>query len=416
MNPVSLSKNPFFVLFAVSLGGILFGYHTAALAGILSPFSAYFNLSLVDQGIAVSSVLLGGLAGALAAGIAADTWGRKKLLLATAFLFCLSTLIQALAPSYLLFLSGRFLAGVAVGLSSVVSPLYLGEVAPPTKRGSFVSTYQFMIALGILIAYAANMFFSTQWRLVFYMGLIPAMVQLVSLFFINETPAWLVRSSQIHATHQKDIAPTPSGNSHVKHLIIIGLLLSIFQQITGVNTVFYYAPKVLIESGAVAAHHSLMATIALGIVNLAFTVVSILFLDRLGRRVFLLLGVLCMLLGQILLALSFTSNVMGIIGVLAYIIGFAIGLGPITWVILSEIYPLKVRSKAIGLALFANWSCNYLITLTFLLLLKKLGITGTFTLYAAISFICLLFIYFYIPETKGKSLEEIELLVKEGKI
>ena len=428
-----------FVVLVVAGGGLLFGYHTAILSGILSAVTEDFSLTLLDEGILVSIVLLGGLVGALFAGAAADRWGRKKVLLATALLFCIGTLIQAAAFSYITLFSGRFLTGVAVGISSVVSPIYLAEVAPPHHRGSFVSAYQLAVAAGILLAYALNLAFAkSTWHIVFYLGFVPSFVQFIGLFFIEETPGWLMRHSknglaveslehlrrdtdwEKHLPEMKAIAaPRKKGKvkqlmqPHLKRLLFIGLILSIFQQITGVNTVFYYAPKIFAK-GSEASQTALIVTLVIGIANLLSTIVSVAFLDKLGRRIFLLAGIAAMIIGQILLTLH--SPIIGITGAIIFVIGFAIGLGPILWVLLSEIYPLRIRGKAMGLALFANWLFNYIISLTFLFLLGSLGMSGTFILYAILSILCFIFVYLFVPETKGKSLEEIELLASEGRL
>jgi SP family galactose:H+ symporter-like MFS transporter len=426
----------FFALLVAASGGLLFGYHTVILAGILDHVKSEFKLSDLDQGFLVSVVLLGGLVGALFAGSAADRWGRKKILVLTAALFCIGTLIQATSYTYLMLFCGRFLTGIAVGISSVVSPVYLAEVAPPHRRGSFVSTYQLLVAGGILLAYAIDFVFEqhSDWRLVFYIGFIPSFLQLMCLFFIPETPGWLLSQMKTttaidslkHLREDKDwvghlgemeqVADPQKKmklEPHLKRLLVIGLLLSIFQQITGVNTVFYYAPKIFAKE---ATASPLLVTLVIGVAGFLSTILSIIFLDRLGRRVFLLAGVSAMLFGQILLIFSVYSPLLGIIGALSYVVGFAIGLGPILWVLLSEIYPLHIRGRAMGIALFANWLFNYLISLTFLLLLNKLGFSGTFGLYSIFSILCLLFVYFFIPETKGKSLEEIEILAREGKL
>jgi sugar porter (SP) family MFS transporter len=424
-----------FVLIVAAGSGLLFGYHTVILTGILNTIQTKFSLSVLDESILVSLILLGGLVGALFSGAAADRWGRKTILIFTAAIFCISTLSQAVSTTYVELLGGRFLTGIAVGIASVVSPLYLAEIAPPHFRGGFICTYQLMVAGGILLAYAMNLIFDmSSWRSVFYIGLIPSLLQLILLFLIPETPSWLMRHSKEDSAvdtlahlredtewkehlseMKKTAAPRTQGKikqilqPHLKRLIVIGLLLSIFQQITGVNTVFYYAPKIF------SKHSSLLITFIIGLANFLFTILSVLLLDRLGRRLFLLTGISLMLVGQILLTFS-AYPAAGMAGALIFVIGFAIGLGPITWVILSEIYPLKIRGKAMGLALFANWLFNYLVSLTFLLLMEKIGMGKTFACYGILSLLSLIFVYFYIPETKGKSLEEIEFLAAKGKL
>lgn len=427
-------------MLTAACGGILFGYHTAILSGILSTLQTTFQLSVLDVGILVSIVLLGGLVGALFAGAAADRFGRKNILLLTACVFCVGTLIQATASSYVVLLGGRFLAGIGVGLSSVVSPLYLAEIAPPHYRGAFISSYQLNVAFGILLAYTVDLLVESTfgWQAVFYLGFLPSFAQLIALFFIPESPGWLMKQKEkgeaVEALvelredhewkkHLDEMKATaiPSKKMqklmqpHLKRLMFIGVLLSIFQQITGINTVIYYAPKIFAQGGS-SSQYALLVTFIIGIINFLATAVSVFLLDKLGRRAFLLGGVSAMIFGQALLVLSSHFPLAGLIGALIFVMGFAMGLGPITWVILSEIYPLKIRGKAVGFALFANWLFNYLVSLTFLLLLEKMGMSSTFLLYGFVSLVCLVFVYFYIPETKGKSLEEIEFLAAEGKL
>ncbi len=438
INQERFSLYALFVLLVVTCGGLIFGYHTAVISGILSDLNTAFSLSTFDQGFLVSIVLLGGLIGSFFGGALADRFGRKKILIITALIYCAGAVIQAASHSYPELLLGRFLTGIGIGLTSVVGPLYLAEVAPPDFRGAFVSTYQLMLTAGILIAYAVDFLLEGKgnWQLVFYIALIPAVLQLIALFFIPETPGWLMRHSGVKRAEQSldelrednewkehigemeaVAAPKKKGRlklllkPHLKRLIVIGVLLSIFQQITGINTIIYYAPKIFSGAGE---NISLLITLYIGVANFLFTFLSVFLIDKLGRRFFLLLGVSAMIVGQLLLILGENIPSLGITGVFIYIFGFAIGLGPITWVLLSEIYPLRIRGKAMGLAIFANWVFNYIVSLTFLMLIEYFGLGKTFMLYGFISLLCLLFIYFYIPETKGKSLEDIELLASKG--
>jgi sugar porter (SP) family MFS transporter len=428
-----------FVLLVASFGGILYGYHTVILSGILKAVGSTFHLTQLDEGFLVSIILLGGLVGALFAGGAADKWGRKKVLIITALAFCIGTLVQVVTPFYSLLIAGRFFTGIAVGVTSVVSPLYLSEIAPPHHRGAFVCTYQLFLASGILLAYGVDIAFNqvTNWNTVFYIGLIPSLLQFLALFFLPETPGWLMKHAQKKEAletlshlrediewkdHVSEMQLTAAPKKkkaflepYLKRLMTIGVILSTFQQITGVNTVFYYAPKIF-EISHENSTFPLLVTFGIGLVNVLATIISVVFLDKFGRRIFLLYGTLAMVVGQILLSFATISPITGIVGAVVYVIGFALGLGPITWVLLSEIYPLSIRGKAVGLALFANWLFNYLVSLTFLLLIEKLGMSLTFALYGFISLLCLIFVYFYIPETKGKSLEEIEFLAAQGKL
>jgi MFS transporter, SP family, galactose:H+ symporter len=435
-----------YALGIVSLAGLLFGYHTAVISGILDVLTTHFRLTVLQEGLAVSTILLGGLLGSLFAGQLADRFGRKPILLITAFIFCASSLILYYAEAYTLFLMGRLISGVAVGMGSILAPLYLGEVAPPHYRGRFVSLFQLMIGLGILIAYGMNVLLATRhdWHLVFLLSLIPALIQFAGLFFVPETPAWLASHYQKKEAKEayeelRDDTQWKKSLQQLQHneesmpphrfallqpmyhkVLFIGLILSIFQQITGINTIIYYAPKIF-ALVAGSEGQELWPTLAIGVINLIATFVALILLDKLGRRLFLLIGSGGMFLCQILLALSFLIKTpltrdMAVISTLAYGAFFSIGFGPITWVILSEIFPVSIRGKAMGVAIFANWLFNYLISLTFLMFIEKLGSAVTFLLYGAITFLSFIFIYFLIPETKGKSLEQIEAMVIKKKI
>lgn len=432
-----------FALLIGSSGGLLFGYNTTVASGILDHLKTFFTLSTFQEEILISLLILGGLAGALIAGWAADRYGRKKVLFATSLIFIAGNLIMAATSSYGIFLEGRFFTGIAVGLTSVVAPLYLAEISPPNYRGRFVSIFQLMVAAGILLAFGMNLLFAEKysWRLVLYIGLIPAILQFLCLFFIPETPGWLMRDKKNKFAietldhlredeewreHLGEMKQTAAGKKagkfplflqpHIRRIFFIGLFLGIFQQITGINTVFYYAPRIFSESASVSPQASLLATFVAGALSFITTFFAVCFLDKIGRRILLLIGIFGMIIGQALLSFSFASAIAAMIGVMIFVISFAIGLGPVTWVVLSEIFPLKIRGKAIGFVLFANWLSNYIISLTFLTLVGAIGTSATFFVYGLLSFTALLFTYFFIPETKGKSLEEIEFMVTQGKL
>jgi sugar porter (SP) family MFS transporter len=345
--------------------------------------------------------------------------------------------------SYESVLIGRFISGVGVGIVSMAAPLYLAEVSPPHYRGTFVSLYQLCVALGILVSFCANYFFAEagQWRWMFAIGIFPAVLQMFALFFLPDTPAWLFshdRDKQaIEALgrlrkdkHWVSQVPEMKATGHkgragkwkdllspkLRFILIIGFILGAVQQLTGVNAVIYYAPKIFGSSGFESATGAIIASICIGGINVLATGLSAWILDRVGRRILLLIGVAGMAVSLGFLSIAFfTASVLidkiSIISLMAYIAFFAIGLGPVTWVILSEIYPLKVRGKALTIAIFLNWACNYLVSLTFLHLISDIGPQGTFLMYALISAATFWFIYRFIPETRGKSLEEIEHLV-----
>lgn len=429
-----------FVVIVSALGGFLYGYHTGIISGALIFLAPIFQLSIVEQGVVVSTILIGGVIGGLFSGTLADRIGRKPTIGLTALLFIIGSLATALAETYSGLLAGRFLSGLGVGVISVAAPLYLAEISPPRFRGAFVSLYQGAVTIGILISLLINYLFapSQDWRWMFAIGSFPAVLQAIALFYLPETPAWLFKHGRDHHAihtlaklrkdttwrHQIDVMKeSASTHKHgswsallspkLRYLLLIGLVLSSFQQLTGINTVIYYAPKIFQQAGVSSATGAILASLGVAIMNVLFTFLSAWLLDRLGRRLLLMIGVVGMAATLALLSLAFflhstQTDLIVLLSLMGYVACFAIGLGPVTWVFLSEVYPLKVRGKAMTLAIVANWGFNYLVALTFLDLIVKLKPEGTFLLYAGICILALWFIHRYLPETKGKSLEEIE--------
>lgn len=440
-----LSKYMIFVVTIACLGGLLFGYHTAIISGALIFLSPIFHLSIAEQGVLVSIILLAALVGALMGGYLADRLGRKWTIMLTAVLFILGSWITAEAHSYFMLLFGRLVSGIAVGVISVAAPLYLAEIAPPKSRGAIVSAYQLFITLGILGAYVINYIYAKKadWQEMFIIGSLPAAIQLLALFFIPESPGWLfkngksrlaiialerLRLDQDWKNHIDEMKHSASSRntrvwrllffSKLRTILFIGLFISAFQQITGINTVIYYAPRIFQGAGYTSAISATFATLSIGVINVLATLVSVWLLDRIGRRRLLLIGIAGMVVSLCSLAItsflrSSLIDEMAVISLITYVAFFAIGLGPITWVLLSEIYPLKVRGKAMTLATFVNWLCNYFVSLTFPNLLVSIGIGGSFLLYGIISMIAFWFVLRYVPETKGKSLEEIEQILQK---
>ena len=401
------------------LGGFLYGYHTAVIAGVLILVAPLFDLTLFEQGMLVSAILIGALPGALLASQLADRLGRKRSLLITAFLFVIGTALTAIAHSYSALIIGRLINGVALGLVSVVTPLYIAEISRPEHRGGTVSLYQFALTLGIMAAFIAGYLYSPaqNWRMMFAAGAIPAILQLIFLPMIAETPHWLQHKGQLQRSEGS--LWKAFGKVKSRYVIIVGLVLCIFQQITGINTVIYYAPVIFQSAGFASEHGALLATLGIGVINVIATVFSVLYLDKRGRRFFLLISSGAMMISLLVFSLSSHfingwGNQISAISLMAYVASFAIGLGPVMWVVISEIYPLHLRAKAMTLSIFANWSCNALVSWTFPDLLAKLGAQTSFLLYAAISALCFVFIYRYIPETKGKTFEEVEALMEKA--
>ncbi len=420
----------------ISLGGFLFGYNTSVISGALLFLTQQFSLTTFQEGLAVSIILIGALLGALCAGSLADRFGRRMITLLTALIFIIGIWAVVIASSFDMFLWGRFITGLGVGLASLTVPLYLAEIAPSHCRGAFVAMNQLAITIGIFAAYTIDYLFTPEaaWRSMFAVALIPAAIQFLGMLIFPESPSWLLahghrekavlvfKRLRLDKGWEKDIGEIktiPASREQIgwkgllkppiRAAVVIGLLLSIFQQITGINTVIYYAPKIFQNVGYPSASSTLFATMGIGAINVLFTLISVWLIDRIGRRPLLLIGVGGMVISLLTLSYVFFTQsaaieLFAVVSLMSYVAFFAIGLGPIAFVILSEIYPLQVRGRAMSLSIFANWLFNYLVSLTFLDLVQRLGSAGTFCLYAVIGILAFWFVYRFIPETKGKRL------------
>jgi len=429
-------------------GGLLFGYDTGVISGALLFIKQDFApLSPFLQGIIVSTLLVGAVVGALSGGPLSDRIGRRPTALLAAVVFGAGALAVAFAPSVTFIIFGRFLLGLGVGLASMIVPLYIAEIAPPDRRGALVSLNQLMITIGILVSYIVGVIFTPieGWRYMFGVALIPALILGIGMFRLPESPRWLFEHGQLERARsvlgrsrtpeQVDLElqemeeikaleqeQEQAGVSYrellapfVRPALIIGIGLAIFQQITGINTVIYYAPTILqgvgfSEGGAIAA-----TALGVGVVNVGFTILAVRIIDRAGRRPLLIIGLIGMVISLTLLGLVFaigaTSGAAGLLATVClalYIASFAISLGPVFWLMISEIYPLRIRGTAMSVASIANWGSNWLVALTFPVLLATLGGAGSFWLFAALGIVAWFFVYFRVPETKGRSLEEIE--------
>jgi SP family galactose:H+ symporter-like MFS transporter len=427
-------------------GGLLFGYDTGVISGALLFIKQDFApLTPFVQGIIVSTLLVGAVVGALSGGPLSDRIGRRPTALLAAVVFGAGALAVAFAPSVTFIIFGRFLLGVGVGLASMIVPLYIAEIAPPDRRGALVSLNQLMITIGILVSYIVGVIFTPieGWRYMFGVALIPALILGIGMFRLPESPRWLFEHGQLERARSvlgrsrtpeqvdlelqemeeiKALEQEQAGVSYrellapfVRPALIIGIGLAIFQQITGINTVIYYAPTILqgvgfSEGGAIAA-----TALGVGVVNVGFTILAVRIIDRAGRRPLLIIGLIGMVISLTLLGLVFaigaTSGAAGLLATVClalYIASFAISLGPVFWLMISEIYPLRIRGTAMSVASIANWGSNWLVALTFPVLLATLGGAGSFWLFAALGIVAWVFVYFRVPETKNRTLEEIE--------
>ncbi len=432
---------PPYVIFSslvAALGSFLFGYHTAIISGGVIFIARDFGLTDFQEELLISITLVGGIFGAISGGVS-DYLGRKRTMIIDAFLFLIATFLLFDAQSYGVLMGGRLLVGFAIGLASITVPLYIAEISPPESRGRFVSLNQLLITIGILVSFLVSYAYAAEgnWRMMFSVAFLPALLQLFCLLLIPETPPWLIskgqRSKAEKALHRLRIAP-PSEHLVIKEKIakrpvksqfqdllapsvrapfFIGIGISIFQQITGINTVIYYAPRIFQLAGFPSAESAILATVWIGAINVIMTLVGLWLVDRIGRRPLLIVGVLGMTLSLALLGFAFQfqnsgTGIEAIIALIVYVGCFAPGLGIVTWLIISEIYPLGVRGRAMSIATFANWTSNYIVTLTFLTLVQLLTAGGTYWLFTAICVLCLIYIWKKVPETKGKSFDQIQ--------
>jgi len=439
----------FLVAFIAALSGILFGYDTGVISGAILFISQEFHLSSALNGFIVSAVLMGACAGALISGRMTDHIGRKIMLILDALLFIVGTFMTALAPSIPLLVIGRIIVGIAIGIASFTAPLYISEISPKNHRGALVSLNQLSIATGIFISYLVDYHFSqhAQWRWMFGVGIIPAAFLLLGMCFLPYSPRWMaskgkkekaflilkkLRRCAIIAENELDEIhrSLQHENTSWKHLfrpkirntLLIAVGLAVIQQITGINTILYYAPTIFQMSGFTGASSAIFASIGIGIVFLIFTIVSVLLIDKLGRKPLLYFGISFMAIALLAMMWAFslnsallTTKILLMTGMLMYVMGFAVSLGPIVWLMISEIFPTQVRGFGASIATLFNWAFNGLVAISFLSLIDHLGKPGTFFIYFIACLLSLVFVALFVPETKNCSLEKIEANLFEGK-
>lgn len=438
----SIRRNVVLASAITALGGLLFGYDTGVVSGALLFLKNDFGgLSSFEQELVTSLLLVGAAVGALFAGRIADRIGRRPTVLGTALIFVVGVLLAAFSPTFPALLAARVIIGLAVGAASMVVPLYIGEAAPPRIRGGLVSLNQLAITTGILVSYLADygLADTKSWRLMFGLAAIPAVLLFVGMLFQKESPHWLVMRgrdadarqvlarlrapdeiepeiAEVHrVTEMEHLRARDMLGTKLRPLLAVGVLLAVFQQITGINTVIYYAPTLLNEAGF-GTNGSLLANVVNGGVNVMMTIIAIRLLDRVGRRTLLLTGTVGMAVGMFLTAFSFTGGehlhgvpaVTAILGLLIYTGSFAIGLGPVFWLLIAEIYPLTIRGAAMSVATIANWSANFVVTISFLTIKNAIGGMGVFLLFGCLTLVALLYFWRNVPETKGRSLQELE--------
>lgn len=445
------SRFAYVVATVAAMGGLLFGFDTGVISGALLFIKQDFGLNALQQETVVSAVLVGAMLGAFFSGQITDRLGRKKVVLGTAVIFIAGTVWAAMASGVSGLATGRFILGIAIGVASFCVPLYISEVSPPAMRGALVSLNQLMITIGILVSYFVDdacAHLGLSWRAMFLCGIVPALALLTGMLFLPETPRWLLskgRDEQARAVLDRLLPPDEAhaelgqirqalaesdGEGSLSELLkpwlrpalIIGVGIMFIQQATGINTVIYYAPTIFQMAGFTSDVSAITATVSVGIINVLFTVVSIRLVDRLGRKPLLSVGLLGMAFSLAALggAFFFEEQLGALLkwiavgSMLTYIACFAVSLGPIAWLLISEIYPTNIRGKAMSLATLSNWGFNFVVAMTFLSITEGLGKPGAFWLYALVGLGGWVFCRVYVPETKGVTLETIEHNLKTG--
>jgi len=453
----------YIIAMIAATGGLLFGFDTGVISGAIPFFQKDFGIDNNMIELITSAGLLGAILGALFCGRLTDRLGRKKVILASAVIFAVGAIWSGVAVDAWNLVLARLFLGIAIGVSSFAVPLYIAEISPAKVRGMLVSMFQLMVTIGVLVSYLSDLYFADEgdmscWRPMFYVGVIPACILLVGMVFMPETPRWLMskgrhsesirilkriegeeQAKDSFQQMQEEIKRTETEKSGWKELLqpwlrtplIICIGIMFFQQFVGINTVIYYSPKIFLMAGFDGTVAAIWASVGVGVVNVIFTVVSVYFVDRLGRRKLYFIGLSGIVVSLLILGLCFVFvNQLGdsvkwvaILLIFCYVAFFAISIGPLGWLIISEIFPLKLRGLGASLGSLSVWLFNSIVSFTFFKIVKALTIpgkeiimdgenlgnpAGAFWFYGGVAFLALIWGYFYVPETKGVSLEQIE--------
>lgn len=425
-----------------ALGGLLFGYDTGVISGAILYLRASFHLTSLTEEIAVSAVLVGAILGALLASRLSDALGRRLSLLIAATIFSVGAILTASSPNLSVFILWRVVVGISIGIAASVVPAYISEIAPARWRGTMVTFYQLAITIGIAVSYWVDLAFAHAgmgWPPMFAIAVVPSLIFLIGMFFNPETPRWLSSRGRWDDANQVLVRVTGEQNNEaalaeiraslahgdtkgalrkllqpgLRLALIVGVGLAIFQQFVGINTIIYYSPTIFGFVGFSSHTAAILATSVVGVVNVVFTIVACLLVDRVGRRPLLLWGTSGMIISLLILSLIFALNPVHLGGLtllllLLYIVAFAIGMGPVFWVMSAELFPTHARATGASISTFFNWLANLLVSITFLSLIDGIGTSWTFIIYALLGIIAFLFIWRYVPETRRKSLESIE--------
>ncbi|MHB0957866.1 MAG: sugar porter family MFS transporter [Pirellulaceae bacterium] len=439
------------ICFVATLGGLLFGYDTAVIAGAISFLTQHFQLSPAMEGWTAASALAGCAVGAMLAGVLSDSLGRKKVLILCAILFVISAIGTALPRTQFQFVIYRALGGIGVGAASMTSPMYIAEISPARIRGRMVSLNQLAIVFGMLAVYFVNYAIASAgseswnveygWRWMFGSETFPALALLGFLFFVPESPRWLVKQgrpqeafrvlSRVNGSQvaRTEVATIKDALRHegetiwqlfapgMRLVLVIGVVLAILQQVTGINVFLYFATEIFQRIARSNMDAALLQTIVVGVVNMSFTIIAIWTVDHLGRKPLMVFGYVGM--GVSLVALGLAAHfeqteTWVLLFMLAYIAAFALSVGPVTWVILSEIFPTKIRGRAMAIATVCLWIANFVVSQTFPMMDKNDWLVARFHhafpfyVYAVFCLVAIVFVLAFVPETKGRTLEEIE--------
>jgi sugar porter (SP) family MFS transporter len=440
----------YFVTFVAALGGLMFGFETAVINGTIFYVAKYFNLTAGMKGFVVSTALIGCVIGVILIGKPADKYGRRYMLRIMAFLFFMSMIGTGLATQLWVFISARFIGGLAIGGSSVIVPMYISEVAPPDIRGRLVATNQFSVVLGILVAffsnYIINIFGEGNWRMMFLAGTIPSGVLFILLFFIVRSPRWLIKVGKIKEAHSaikrldrganiEEMIDSIKGSLNEElighnislfrkpylRIVLIGMGIGMFNQLAGINIINYYSTDIFRTAGFSGAS-AMYQSVLIGATNLFFTVVGMALIDRVGRKFLLYIGAIGMPITLGMFSWAYitghTSGYLLLVYLLCYIACFAVSQGTVICVMLSEIFPTQVRARGVAMGYFSHWFFNIFNALLFPVAAAAFGVGYVFLFFFACTLLSIFFYKYAIIETKGKTLEEIErmVLVNRNKI
>jgi sugar porter (SP) family MFS transporter len=430
-----------------ALGGLLFGYDTGVISGAILYLKHAFHLTARTEEFAVSAVLIGTVIGAAIAGRLNDWLGRRMTLILMAIVFAVGAILTATSTNLTTFIAYRIIVGIGVGAASVAAPMYTAELAPPAIRGQMVFLFQLAITIGIAVSYWTDLAFSAAgmgWRPMFAAAVVPAAILFIGMLFLSDTPRWLASKGRWDEAHtvmqrvagddadrqiddvrrelaeEKSASPRELLRPGLRFALITGVGMGILQQLVGINTIIYYAPTIFEYAGFKSANTAILATSVVGIVNVLSTIAAVLLVDRLGRRPLMLGGLIGIIVSLIAVGAIFMigpahAGLALLAAMLVYIISFAVGMGPVFWLISPEIFPTRLRAIGAGFSTIGNWAANLLVSITFLSLIYLVGKTWSFWIYALFGIVAFAFLWAMVPETKGRRLEEIEEYWKNGR-